>query len=109
MSSATIAKNGSVTVNVTVNNTSNRAGDETVQVYVRDKVSSVTRSVKELKAFKRVTLAPGESKTVSLTLTPDAFHFWNDAMQRVVEPGEFDIMAGVNSQDVKSVVLTITD
>ena len=109
LSSATIAKNGSVTVNVTVNNTSNRAGDETVQVYVRDKVSSVTRSVKELKAFKRVTLAPGETKTVSLTLTPEAFHFWNDNMQRVVEPGEFDIMAGANSQDVKSVMLTITD
>jgi beta-glucosidase len=109
LSSATIAKNGSVTVNVTVKNASNRAGDETVQVYVRDKVSSVTRSVKELKAFKRVTLAPGETKTVSLTLTPEAFHFWNDNMQRVVEPGEFDIMAGANSQDVKSVVLTITD
>lgn len=109
LSSATITTNGSVTVNVTVKNTSNRAGDETVQVYVRDKVSSVTRSVKELKAFKRVTLAPGQTKTVSLTLTPEAFHFWNDAMQRVVEPGEFDIMAGANSQDVKSVVLTITD
>ena len=109
LSSATIAKNGSVTVNVTVKNTSNRAGDETVQVYVRDKVSSVTRSVKELKAFKRVTLAPGETKTVSLVLTPEAFHFWNDAMQRVVEPGEFDIMAGANSEAVKSVMLTITD
>jgi beta-glucosidase len=96
-------------VNVTVKNTSNRAGDETVQVYVRDKISSVTRSVKELKAFKRVTLAPGEAKTVSLTLAPEAFHFWNDKMERVVEPGEFDIMAGANSVDVKSVLLTVTD
>jgi beta-glucosidase len=108
LSAASIATDGSVTVTVTVKNTSNRVGDETVQVYVRDKVSSVTRSVKDLKAFKRVTLAPGESKAVSFTLTPEAFQFWNDKMQRVVEPGEFEIMAGPNSVDLKSVTLTIT-
>lgn len=108
LSSASIAKGGSVTITVPVKNTSNRAGDETVQVYVRDKVSSVTRSVKDLRAFKRVTLAAGESKDVSFTLTPEAFHFWNDKMQRVVEPGEFEIMAGNSSADLKSVTLTIT-
>jgi len=108
LSSTTIAANGTVVVTVPVKNTSNRAGDETVQIYVRDKVSSVTRSVKDLKAFKRVTLAAGESKNVIFTLTPEAFQMWNDKMQRVVEPGEFDIMAGPDSANLKTVTLTVT-
>lgn len=109
LSSPTIVKDGSVTVTVSVKNTSNRTGDETVQIYVRDKVSSVTRSVKDLRAFRRVTLAPGETKEVSFTLTPESFHFWNDRMQRVVEPGEFEILAGPNSASLKSATLTITE
>jgi beta-glucosidase len=109
LSSSTIPKNGSVTVTVAVKNSGKRPGDETVQIYVRDKISSVTRSVKDLKAFERVTLAPGETKNVSFTLDAEAFHFWNDKMQRVVEPGEFEIMAGNNSVDVKAATLTVTD
>lgn len=109
LSSARIPKNGSVTVTVAVKNSSNRAGDETVQIYIRDKISSVTRSVKDLRAFRRVTLAPGETRNVSFTLTPEAFHFWNDKMERVVEPGEFEIMAGPNSAGLKSTLLTITE
>jgi beta-glucosidase len=109
LSSAKISSNGSVAVTVPVTNSSNRVGDEVVQIYVRDKVSSVTRSVKDLKAFKRVTLAAGETKNVSLTLTSEAFQMWNDKMQRVVEPGEFEIMAGPDSVNVKSVTLTITN
>ena len=108
LSSATIAANGTVVVTVPVKNTSNRAGDETVQIYVRDKVSSVTRSVKDLKAFRRLTLAAGESKNVIFTLTPESFQMWNDKMQRVVEPGEFDIMAGPDSANLKTVTLTVT-
>ena len=108
LSSAMIAANGTVVVTVPVKNTSNRAGDETVQIYVRDKVSSVTRSVKDLKAFKRVTLAAGESTNVIFTLTPETFQMWNDKMQRVVEPGDFDIMAGPDSANVKTVTLTVT-
>jgi beta-glucosidase len=108
LSSARIAKDGSVTVSVPVKNTSKRTGDETVQIYVRDKVSSVTRSVMDLRAFKRITLAAGEAKTLTFTLTPEAFQMWNDKMQRVVEPGEFDIMAGPSSTDLKTVTLTIT-
>ena len=108
LSSATIATKGTVAVTVTVKNTSDRAGDETVQIYVRDKVSSVTRSVKDLKAFKRVTLAAGESKNVIFTLTPETFQMWNDKMERVVEPGEFDIMAGPDSANLKTVTLTVT-
>lgn len=109
LSAPNMRKDGSVTVTVSVKNTSARTGDETVQIYVRDKISSVTRAVKELKAFKRITLAPGESRDVAFTLDTDAFHFWNDKMQRVVEPGEFEIMAGSNSVDVKTATLTVTD
>ncbi len=63
--------------------------------------------MKELKAFERVTLAAGESKTVSFTLTPETFRMWNIAMQRVVEPGAFEIMVGGNSVDLKSTLLHI--
>jgi beta-glucosidase len=108
LSSASIAANGTVTVTVPVKNTSARAGDETVQIYVRDKVSSVTRSVKDLKAFKRVTLAAGEASNVTFTLNSEAFQMWNDKMERVVEPGEFEIMAGPDSVNVKSATLTVT-
>jgi beta-glucosidase len=108
LSAAKIATTGSVTVTVPVHNTSTRAGDETVQIYVRDVVSSVTRPLKELKAFRRVTLAAGESRNVSFTLTPEAFRMWNDKMVRVVEPGDFEIMAGPDSMTLKSVTLTVT-
>jgi beta-glucosidase len=107
LSATKISPDSSVTVSVPVTNTGDRAGDEVVQIYVRDIVSSVTRPVKELKAFRRVTLAPGQSQTVTFTLTREAFQMWNDKMQRVVEPGDFEIMAGPNSVDLKSVTLTI--
>jgi beta-glucosidase len=107
LSAATIALNGSVTVTVPVRNAGTRAGDEVVQIYVRDLVSSVTRPLKELKAFRRVTLAPGESRNVAFTLTPEAFQMWNDKMKRVVEPGDFEIMAGANSVTLKSVKLKV--
>lgn len=108
LSETKIGPGGSVDVSVAVHNSGKRAGDEVVQVYVRDKISSVTRPVKELKAFRRVTLAPGERRTVTLTLTPRSLEMWNDRMERVVEPGEFEIMAGPNSADVKSTTLTVT-
>ena len=78
-----------------------------MQVYLRDEASSVTRPVKELVGFQRVTLQPGESRTVEIAVRPDAFALWNRDMQRVVEPGEFTVMAGSNSQDLKSVKLTV--
>jgi beta-glucosidase len=107
LSTTEIVKDGTVTVSVTVRNISGRTGDETVQVYVRDKISSVTRSVMDLKGFKRVTLKAGEQQTLTFTLGQEAFQMWNDKMQRVVEPGEFDIMAGSNSADLKTVTLTV--
>jgi beta-glucosidase len=102
-----IREGEAVDVSVNVQNTGSRAGDEVVQVYVRDLVASVTRPVRELKAFKRVSLAPGETKTVTLSLPAEAFSFWNQEMQRVVEPGDFEILVGSNSEAVQSATLTI--
>ena len=107
LSSDHIGVDGSVTVNVPVRNTGSRAGDETVQLYVHQMVGSVTRPVKELKAFERVSLAAGETKTVTFTLTPETFRMWNIDMQRVVEPGAFELMVGPNSVDLKTAVLNI--
>jgi beta-glucosidase len=82
-------------------------GEEVVQLYVRDKVSSVTRNVKDLKGFERVSLAPGETKTVTFPIRKESLWFYNLDMERVVEPGEFDIMVGNSSQNVKTVILTV--
>jgi beta-glucosidase len=108
LSAASITATTPVTVSVDVTNTGSRAGDEVVQVYVRDKVSSVTRPVRELRAFGRITLAPGERRTVSFALDRSAFEMWNRQMRRVVEPGEFEIMVGPNSASTQNVTLTIT-
>jgi beta-glucosidase len=107
LSAGKIGPVGTVQVIVDVRNIGERTGDEVVQIYVRDRVASVTRPVKELKGFERVTLAPGERRTLRFELGPDAFSLWNDAMEEVVEPGTFDIMAGPNSVDLKSVELEI--
>ncbi|WP_371398446.1 glycoside hydrolase family 3 N-terminal domain-containing protein [Fretibacter rubidus] len=107
LSAATIAPDGTTSVSVSVTNTGDVAGDEVVQLYIRDKVSSVTRPVKELKGFARVSLAPGETKTVSLPIIKDALQFFNRDMVRVVEPGEFDIMVGNSSDNVKTTTLTV--
>jgi beta-glucosidase len=102
-----IDQDDSVKVSVEVRNTGKVRGDEVVQIYVRDVASSVTRPVKELKAFKRITLDPGASTTVEFTLDRKAFAFWNEAMQYVVEPGEFQIMSGPDSVNLKSTTLEI--
>ena len=78
-------------------NAGQRAGDEVVQLYLRDVVSSVTRPVKELKGFQRVTLKPGETKNVSFMLGRDALGFWKTAKDFVVEPGKFDVTVGGSS------------
>jgi beta-glucosidase len=107
LSASRIKPDGSVEVAVDVKNTGQRTGDEVVQLYIHDEVSSVTRPIKELKGFQRVTLKPGETRTVTFTLGPKAFRFWNLEMKRVVEPGDFDIMAGDNSVDLKTTKLEI--
>jgi beta-glucosidase len=94
------AKSGEpINVSVTVKNTGDRAGDEIVQLYIRDVIGSVTRPVKELKDFRRITLAAGDSKTVSFQVTPEKLQFYNMEMKRVVEPGEFQVMVGTSSTD----------
>jgi beta-glucosidase len=95
------------TVSVDVVNTGERAGDEVVQLYIRDVVSSVTRPVKELKGFERITLEPGERRRVTFSVGPDQLRFYNRAMERVVEPGEFQLMVGGNSVDLESITLTV--
>lgn len=97
----------SLAVEVSVTNTGPCSGDEVVQLYVRDDISSVTRPVLELKCFKRVTLAPGASTTVRFTLTPVDLAFHNTAMRRVVEPGTFTISVGPSSVALKSATLTV--
>lgn len=109
LSSARIAADGTVKVSVDVRNTGSMQGDEVVQLYVRDVASSITRPVKELKAFQRVSLQPGAATTVEFSLAKQAFAYWNEAMNYAVEPGEFTIMTGPNSVDLKSVTLTIDD
>jgi beta-glucosidase len=107
LSSDRIAIDGTVTVTVPVRNYGGRDGDEVVQVYVHQRVSSVTRPIKELKAFQRISLKAGEATTLSFALGPAAFRLWNVAMQRVVEPGTFDIMVGPDSVDLKTAALHI--
>jgi beta-glucosidase len=94
-----------------VTNTGKRAGTEVVQMYIRDRVSSVTRPIKELKGFKKVFLQPGETKTVTLDITPDSLAFYDINMKFVVEPGEFEIMVGNSSRDrdLQKVTLKVTD
>jgi beta-glucosidase len=104
-----IGTSGSVEVSVQVTNTGKVSGDEVVQLYIRDEVSSVTRPVKELKGFRRITLDTGETQTVEFTLGQDAFSFLNRDMQPVVEPGTFKIMVGGNSVDLIETTLTVTE
>lgn len=94
-----IRVNGSVKVKVEVTNTGKLAGDEIVQMYIRDKVSSVTRPVKELRGFKRISLKPRETKIVTLDIKPEHLAFHNIDMKYIVEPGEFEIMVGSSSRD----------
>ncbi len=96
---STIRKNESTSVLVDVTNTGKVIGDEVMQMYIRDKVSSVSRPVKELKGFQRITLKPGQKKTVSLDIKAEHLAFYNIDMKYVVEPGEFEIMVGNSSRD----------
>lgn len=109
LSKDTIGRNEQVKVMIDVTNTGQRQGDEVVQLYIRDEVSSVTRPVKELKGFERVSLNPGETQTVNISLDPEALAFYNIDQQYTVEPGTFKIMAGASSrdQDLKTTALTV--
>ena len=101
LSSTEMSADGELTATVTVTNTGSRDGAEVVQLYIRDLVGSVTRPVKELKGFEKIFLKAGESRKVSFSITPELLKFYNYDLQFVCEPGDFDIMIGGNSRDVK--------
>jgi len=93
--------NGEVKVSLDVQNTGPREGVEIVQLYTRDLVSSVTTYEKNLRGFQRVFLKPGETKSITFTLTPDDLSLWNRSMKFVVEPGMFRVMVGAASEDIR--------
>ena len=101
LSSTEMSADGELTATVTVTNTGSRDGAEVVQLYIRDLVGSVTRPVKALKAFEKIFLKAGESRKVSFSITPELLKFYNYDLQFVCEPGDFDVMIGGNSRDVK--------
>ena len=103
----TIGTGGNATVHVDITNTGNREGDEVAQLYIHQKVASVTQPVEQLRGFRRVTLKPGEKTTVEFKLTPEALSILDVNMNRVVEPGSFDIMVGPNSAETQSVPLEV--
>jgi beta-glucosidase len=101
ISPETIPVDGTATIKVSVKNTGNVEGTEIVQLYVRDVAGSVTTPIKSLKGFSRVTLLPGEVKEVSFKIGSEALWLWNPDMKRVVEPGDFKIMIGSSSEDIR--------
>jgi beta-glucosidase len=105
----TIGRSASTRVTATVTNTGVRAGTEVVQMYIRDRVSSVTRPVKELKGFVKVSIGAGESAAVSLGITPESLAFYDIDMNNIVEAGEFEIMVGTSSRtaDLQTVILRV--
>lgn len=103
-----IKPGGKTIVSVDVTNSGARPGDEVVQLYIRDLATNmVTRPVKELKGFRRITLQPGETQTVEFVITPDKLAYLDENMQTIVEPGLFDIMVGTNSVDVQTISLEV--
>jgi beta-glucosidase len=102
-----IGPQGTTAVSVDVTNTGKVAGAEVAQLYIHDEVSSVTRPIKELRGFHRVTLDPGKTETITFTLGPDELSFLDREMHRVVEPGSFDIMVGGNSVDLIETKLNV--
>ncbi|HYT74694.1 MAG TPA: glycoside hydrolase family 3 C-terminal domain-containing protein, partial [Vicinamibacterales bacterium] len=107
VSPSSMTSGQSATVTVTIKNTGSRRGDEVVQMYIHDVVSSVTRPPKELAGFERVTLDPGETRTVTFTLGPDALSLVGRDMKRVVEPGRFDVMVGTSSDKLSTAALDV--
>ncbi len=107
LSPASIAPGEEATLTVSIANTGSRRGDEVVQLYIRDVVSSVTRPVKELAGFERVTLEPGEKRDVTFTIGPEALSLVGSDMKRIVEPGRFEVMVGTSSTNLTASQLEV--
>src|SRR5581483_2379649 len=108
LSSASIPSNGTVTVSVSVRNTGKVAGDEVVQLYLHELVTSVTEPTKVLRGFKRVSLAPGAATQVKFELGAEDFAIWDENLHHVVEPGTFEVMAGADSVGLKTATFEVT-
>lgn len=107
LDSKTMSPHGQITVTIPVTNTGNRDGIEVVQLYIRDVVGSIARPVKELKGFQRLSLKAGETATATFTIDASKLKFYNYDLKEVVEPGEFDVMVGPNSRDLKRTTITV--
>lgn len=107
LDSKTMSPDGQITVTIPVTNTGNRDGIEVVQLYIRDVVGSIARPVKELKGFQRLSLKAGETATATFTIDASKLKFYNYDLKEVVEPGEFDVMVGPNSRDLKRASITV--
>jgi len=107
LSSNALAKGKSITASVSLSNTGKYDGKEVVQLYIRDLVGSITRPVKELKGFQKISLKAGESKTISFNITESDLKFYNSDLKFVAEPGDFEVFIGTNSRDVKKAAFTL--
>jgi beta-glucosidase len=107
LSSSTVKVNQPITASVTVTNTGDYDGEETVQLYIQDLVGSVVRPVKELKGFKKIFLKKGERRQVSFAIDTDKLRFYNDDLKYIYEPGDFKVYIGGNSQEVKEAVFKL--
>lgn len=107
LSASEMSMDGSVTATVEVRNTGNMEGKEIVQLYIHDVASTSTRPVKELKAFEKVNIKPGESKKIEFALTAEDLKYYDHALNFVCEPGEFEIMVGPDSERLSKAVLTV--
>jgi len=102
LNSNSMDANGEITAKVSITNSGKVDGKEIVQLYIRDIVGSISRPVKELKGFQKIHLKAGETKTVEFKITPEILKFYNSNLEHVAEPGEFEVMIGGSSNDVKS-------
>ncbi len=108
LSQSSMDMQGIITASVNVSNTGLLPGGEVVQLYIRDLVGSTTRPVKELKGFERIYLQPGQTRTVTFKIAPEMLKFYDYDLQYVIEPGDFQVMIGSNSRDVKTAAFTVT-
>jgi beta-glucosidase len=110
LSTTHVTADETVMLSVEVANTGSRAGDEVVQFYVHDVLSErITRPVKLLKGFQRITLQTGETRTVSFTVGREQLQFLDESMQRAVEPGEFELLVGGSSENLERIVLEVVE
>ena len=108
LSQSSMDMQGMITASVDVSNTGLLPGGEVVQLYIRDLVGSTTRPVKEWKGFERIYLQPGQTRTVTFKIAPEMLKFYDYDLQYVIEPGDFQVMIGSNSRDVKTAAFTVT-